>query len=424
MDYLDRANIGNATLAGIQDDLHLTPKQLSMAISGFYITYILFEVPSNVVLKRVNAVKWLSLIMLIWGIMTLAMAFAKDFASLFALRLLLGAAESGYIPGILYLMSKAYKPRQLTTRVAMLLCMSSLSGVVSGPIAYATSFLDGNLGLNGWQYLFILEGAPTICLSVLSYFCLFDDIKNVSWLTSEQKEIHKLYMQTEENNAHVNTKTIVKACLNWKTALFSTTYALSAIIFTSYQVFTPIIIDGFGFPVLTSQLLSAPPNVLQLMSILLGGYLSDHYKNKRGLVITIGFSIAALGFLLLGLLENRWAKYGSLFIIPLGIGLQNAANVSWSSINFPILEIRAVAVATVVMIGNTGGVIASYLYPLNDGPHYYFGNSFNLTCGLLGAAVSLLTSYLLYRQNCKLDSQHLVEYGNGEKTRTQFRYYY
>ncbi|KAG1239227.1 hypothetical protein G6F68_018682 [Rhizopus microsporus] len=90
MDYLDRANIGNATLAGIQDDLDLTPKQLSMAISGFYITYILFEVPSNVVLKRVNAVKWLSLIMLIWGIMTLAMAFAKDFASLFALRLLLG----------------------------------------------------------------------------------------------------------------------------------------------------------------------------------------------------------------------------------------------------------------------------------------------------------------------------------------------
>ncbi|CAO3666027.1 unnamed protein product [Rhizopus microsporus] len=370
VDFLDRANIGNASLAGIQVDLNLTPKQLSMAISAFYITYIIFEVPSNIILKRTNAVMWLSFIMFVWGFVTLIMAFAKNFQSLLICRLFLGAAESGYIPGILYLMSKVYKPRQFTLRVAVMLCMSSISGVVSGPIAYGTSFLEGQKGLHGWQYLFILEGVPTICLSVISYFYLFDDVQHVPWLTDEQKALHKSYTQTESTNAQVNVKTVIKACADWKTILFAIVYMLNAINFTSYQVFTPIIIDGFGFPVLTSQLLSAPPSAVQAFAILLGGYLTDRYNNKRGIVMASGFAIGAFGFLLLKVLEDRWAKYGALFIIPFGVGLQSSATVGWSAVNFPNLEIRAVAVAVVVMVGCTGGVIASYIYPLSDGPYY------------------------------------------------------
>ncbi|RCH79342.1 hypothetical protein CU098_004480, partial [Rhizopus stolonifer] len=344
----------------------LTPSQFSLAISGFYITYILFEVPSNIILKRTDAVKWLSFIMFAWGLTTLVMAFSHDFAALFACRLLLG----GFIPGILYLLSKSYKPNQVTWRVAIFVSMASVSGIVSGPIAYATSYLDGQHDLNSWQYLFIIEGAPTICLSVVAYFYLFDDISKVSWLTPHQKEVHRSSMETEETHAVVSIRTVIKACFDWKTCLFSLTYILSATIFTSYQVFLPIIIDGFGFPVLTSQLLSAPPNAVQAFGTLLGGYITDSLKNKRGAVMATGFFISALGFLLLGTLEHRWAKYGSLFIIPLGVGLQNAANISWSAVNFPVLEVRAVAVAVVVMVGNVGGVIASYLYPMNDKPQY------------------------------------------------------
>ncbi|KAI9358363.1 major facilitator superfamily domain-containing protein [Pilaira anomala] len=308
VDFLDRANIGNATLAGIQDDLNLSPKQLSMAISAFYITYIIFEVPSNIILKRVNAVAWLSLIMLLWGIMTIVMAFAKDFTGLLVCRLLLGAAESGYVPGILYMMSKLYRPREFGIRLAFLLCMSSLSGIVSGPIAYGTSFMEGHSGLHGWQFLFIIEGAPTVILSVISYFYLFDDTQKAPWLTETQKKLHKHYTNAPDTETPTTLQNFFQACYDWKTLLFSIVYFLNATTLVSYQVFTPTIINEFGFPVLTSQLLSAPPNVMQTIMTLLGGYLTDKYSNKRGRLMGFGFFLAAIGYLLLIVLESRWGS--------------------------------------------------------------------------------------------------------------------
>lgn len=218
------------------------------------------------------------------------------------------AAESGYIPGILYMMSKVYRPRNFCLRLALLLCMSSVSGIVSGPIAYGTSFLEGRQGLHGWQYLFILEGAPTVCLSIVSYFYLFDDIRDVSWLTDTQKALHRKLTNTPKEEVALSLKAFKNAIFNWKTILFSTTYFLIVVNVTSYQIFTPTIIDGFGFPVLESQLLSSPPNVAQTIFMLLGGYLTDRLENKRGLLITLGFSISAIGYILLLVLQERWRK--------------------------------------------------------------------------------------------------------------------
>lgn len=218
------------------------------------------------------------------------------------------AAESGYIPGILYMMSKVYRPRDFGLRLALLLCMSSVSGIVSGPIAYGTSFLEGQRGLHGWQYLFILEGVPTICLSVVSYFYLFDDIKSVPWLTDTQKALHRECTSAPKEEVALTLKIFLKAILDWKTFLFAATYLLTVVNLASYQIFTPTIIDGFGFPVLESQLLSAPPNVVQTITIILGGYLADKYENKRGALMVTGFGIGAIGYMLLIVLQGRWGK--------------------------------------------------------------------------------------------------------------------
>jgi MFS family permease len=206
------------------------------------------------------------------------------------------------------MMSKVYRPREFGLRIAFLLCMSSISGIVSGPIAYGTSFLEGQKGLHGWQYLFILEGVPTICLSVISYFYLFDDINHVPWLTNTQKALHRHYTKSPKQEATVTINSFFKACFNWKTCLLSLVFFLSATTVVSYQIFTPTIIDGFGFPVLTSQLLSAPPNVMQTVMIVLGGYMTDKYENKRGVLMVTGFFTAAIGYMMLFLLESRWGK--------------------------------------------------------------------------------------------------------------------
>lgn len=157
------------------------------------------------------------------------------------------AAESGYIPGILYQMSRVYKPRELSSRVAFLLCMAFLSGIVSGPIAYGTSFLEGRNGLHGWQYLFILEGVPTIVLSIVSYFCLFDSIDQVSWLTPEQKRLQHQRMEevaAQHGPTTINLATFRAALGDWKTWLFSLVYMLNAVNFSSFSIFLPMIIDG------------------------------------------------------------------------------------------------------------------------------------------------------------------------------------
>ncbi|ORZ12407.1 major facilitator superfamily domain-containing protein [Absidia repens] len=376
-DFLDRANIGNATLAGIQNDLHLSSSQLSFAISAFYITYIMFEIPSNCILKRTRASIYLSSIMLAWGLVTIVLAFVTNFVGLFICRLLLGVAQSGYVPAILYQMSLVYKPTENTMRVAVLLTMASLSGIVSGPLAYASSFLEGQNGLHGWQYLFILEGVPTVVLSVLSFFLLFDDISRVKWLTNDQKEIQRSRMAQsssdsndgEHSNSSVTFQTFIQTFADWKVYMFSLVYFCQAVCMTSISIFLPTIIAGFGYPVLTSQLLTAPPCIASSAFVLLSGYITDRY-DRRTPILIFGFFIMIMGYVLLLILHDSWALYGGLFVLTSGMGMVAAPTVGWSSVNFPDATIRVLAVATVVMIGNSGGVVASFLYPISNAPHH------------------------------------------------------
>ncbi|KAI9320623.1 major facilitator superfamily domain-containing protein [Dichotomocladium elegans] len=383
VDFLDRANIGNATLAGLQTDLGMTGPELSTAISAFFVTYILFQVPSNIILKRLGARIWLSSIMLVWGLVTLSMALTTNFQGLLITRLLLGASESGFTPGILYQMSRIYKPEELGFRMAILLCMAAISGIASGPLAFLATSMDGLHGLRGWQYLFIIEGAPTVFLAVLGFLILFDSVEEVSWLTPEQKEVQRLRMLEVVDEAGTHSKpitldTIKLAVMDRKTWLFASVFMLSSINVTSITVFSPVLIDGndpqtfsldFGFPALTAQLLTTPPCVVGAGLVLICGFFADR-GNRRSLFIISGACIVGLGYLLLLCMRDRWLSYASIFVIAAGIGTEGPIGISWSALNYEDLTVRAVGVALVNMMGNIGSVIASYLYTLPGDTHH------------------------------------------------------
>ena len=221
------------------------------------------------------------------------------------------AAESGYIPGILFILSKVYTPNEFSVRVGVLLTMATLSGIVSGPLAYGVSFLDGRHGLNTWQYLFIVEGVPTIVLSAFSYVYLFDDLRDVSWLNAEQKLLQSDRMipfATDTDDNSVSMKDFKTALLDWKTGAFSIVFLLNSINVTSITVFSPTMIGGFGFSSLTSQLLTAPPCVVCTIGILLGGYLSARFE-CRSPILVIGSIIIAIGYGLLLILTDKWGKH-------------------------------------------------------------------------------------------------------------------
>ncbi|KAI9275565.1 major facilitator superfamily domain-containing protein [Phascolomyces articulosus] len=373
VDYLDRSNVSNAVIAGLKDDINLQGTQFSTSVSVFFITYIMFQIPSNMVLKRIGARLWLSIIILVWGLITLSMALLKDFTGLVITRLFLGAAESGFVPGILFQMSRIYKPQELGFRISLLICMAASAGVAAGPIAYAASKLGDKSDIKGWRYIFIFEGAPTILLSLLSFWLLFDDISNVGWLTSTQKQLQEARMAEyikDDRREPITLKTIQTVFMDIKTWVFSVMFTLTSINLTSITTFSPIIIKGFGFSSLTTQLLTAPPSVIAALLILICGLLADR-GNKRAIMVASGSCLIALGFLLLAILDNRWGSYGAIFVVAAGMGIQAPIGMSWSTVNYPDLTVRAVAVAVVSMMGNIGNVAASYLYQVPESDALY-----------------------------------------------------
>ena len=185
--YVDRVNIGFAKLQ-FMPQLGLTDAQFGLASGLFFVTYSLFDIPSNLMLARIGVRKTLLRIMVAWGALTAAQMFIQGATSLYAIRLLFGAAEAGFIPGI-FLYLTYWFPNRHKARVASLFLMGvPLSGIVGGPISgNIMSGLDGAMGLHGWQWLFLLEGIPAVILGVVAYLYLQDRPADAAWLTGPQK---------------------------------------------------------------------------------------------------------------------------------------------------------------------------------------------------------------------------------------------
>src|ERR1051325_9328966 len=184
---LDRVNIGFAALQ-MNKDLGLTPAMFGFAASLFFVSYFLVEVPSNLALQRVGARRWIARIMITWGLVTMGMALVIGPYSLYAMRFILGAAEAGFFPGaILYLtywLPNEYRARILATFTVSI----PLATFLGSPLSVSLLELDGALGLKGWQWLFVLEGLPTVLLGIPCLFVLTDRPAGATWLTKEQRD--------------------------------------------------------------------------------------------------------------------------------------------------------------------------------------------------------------------------------------------
>lgn len=154
--------------------------------------------------------------------------------------------ESAYIPGVLYQLSRVYTRDELPLRVSCLVGTAFLSGVVSGFIGYGTSHLDGKAGLDAWRYLFIIEGAPGILLGIAAYFCLFNDIRKVSWLTDEQKQwqIQRMEKINIDDTHSITAKNVFLSLISWKTWAFAALMFLDAEIMLTTSTFSPTLIIG------------------------------------------------------------------------------------------------------------------------------------------------------------------------------------
>ncbi|KAJ8660813.1 hypothetical protein O0I10_003456 [Lichtheimia ornata] len=395
--FLDRVNIGNAKIAGLMEDTNMTEYEYGWSLSIFFVAYIVFEIPSNLALKRLGARIWIPIIMGVWGVIMMAMAAAKSGRELMVARFFLGAAESGLYPGIWWYLSTWYTRRELTTRIAFYFGSSTLAGAFGGVLAYGIMHMKGLQGLNGWQWIFIIEGIPPLILAITSYFVLADGPATASFLSSREREIAVKRLEVDAGPA-TDTKFSWKECwdgiVDWKINYFALMNLGGLIPMFSISMFMPQIVKDMGFSSINAQAMTVPPYAVAFVICIIVALNADRMF-ERGWHSAFASFIGVIGYLLLIVLKDKGIAglYVGTILATIGSFAQLAPRAAWGSGCIGGHTKRAVGVAMISNIGNISGALASTIYQDDDAPHYVRGHAVCLgTC----AAVSIMCIALKY----------------------------
>ena len=227
---IDRSNLGFARLT-MQDDLNLSEAVFNFGYGIFYLGYLVFEVPSNLVLKLVGARRWIARIMITWGFVSACTMFVTDEASFYAVRILLGVAEAGFFPGIVLYLTYWFTARERARIVALFMGAIAFAQIFGNPVSGAVmEFMDGLLGLKGWQWVFLLEGLPSVALGFVVYWYLPDGPDDAKWLTSgERSEIKQKLTEESIATGSINAAKLKHAFLDYRVWYLIAIYAMVAI---------------------------------------------------------------------------------------------------------------------------------------------------------------------------------------------------
>ncbi|KAJ9491643.1 hypothetical protein VN97_g1570 [Penicillium thymicola] len=422
--HLDRANIGNAKILGLAEDLGLSGIQYNIALSLFFVPYILLEVPSNIILKRfARPSVYLGILIVSWGsIMTLT-GVVKDFGGLLAMRLLLGIFEAGFFPGSVYLCSLWYMPRELGTRVGAFFCASALSGAFSGLLAAGISKMDGIGGYAGWRWIFIIEGLITVILGIGCFFLLIDSPQlSTRWL--DQDEIRYMGIQQfikdggqlNEEQEKTTLKDIWGVMKNWRLYLLAYIMMCQSACNYGTKFTLPSITKTMGFQDTNAQLMTVPPFIAGAISAIAFTNISDRY-NWRFPFVAAPLILIIIGYaIIIGLKGQLEAHVGAGFfamiIACMGIYPVYPATASWAINNLAPSKRRAIGSALNICMGNTGGVIGSYMYLDRESPTYLTGFGLSLAFGISGLLVACIVELsVVYanRRNGRLSEAEVRE---------------
>ncbi len=324
--YLDRVNVSFAALT-MNADLGLSSAAYGFGAGVFFVPYVLFEVPSNIILERVGARRWLSRIMLTWGLVSLCMVFVRGETSFYIVRALLGFAEAGLYPGVVFFLATWF-PAEYRARVGGFFWLSiPLSTVIGAPVSGLILGLDGVLGLHGWMWLFLLESVPTLVMSFVLLRVLTDRPFEAGWLTAEEREWLVQRMATEARHEPGHSHSALAALRNPRVLALGLVCFGAVIINYGVSFFLPQLVKGFGLSNAVPGVVSALPYVAALFGIVAVGYISDATRNRRGcaaaaivlcaicLTVSTVFdapvpkmvAIIAAGFFMFGYLPAFWA---------------------------------------------------------------------------------------------------------------------
>ena len=359
--FLDRVNVGFAALT-MNKDLGLSASSFGLGAGLFFLTYIVFEVPSNLLLQRVGARRWIARIMLTWGLVSAGMAFISGETGFYVLRALLGVAEAGFFPGVLFFL-KGWFPRSHRSRVvAYFMAAIPLASVVGAPISGFILGLDGWLGMAGWKWLFILEAVPALILAVVLLTRLPDSPASVPWLADDERAWLAKRLEQERQADEAATRDAPGGTLGLRVVAMGLIYFGTTATNYALGFWLPQIVKGFGLSNAQTGLVSAIPFVVGLISMIVWGIGADRRGGaKMHLAATL--VIAITGLLGSALVDSLTMK---LVALSFGsIGIYAALPTFWG------LSIRArspagvaAGIAAIGSIGSFSGFAVPYVVGL------------------------------------------------------------
>ncbi|KAK0239153.1 MFS general substrate transporter [Armillaria nabsnona] len=403
LSFLDRTSIGNRLfcdrsfqLYNLEEDLHISDNQYLIALTIFFFSYSIFEVPSNVFLKRLRPSLWLSALMFFWGIMmvitVLVLSLVHVLMGSIGMRWMLGTFEAGLFPGVNYYLSCWYKRSEFGIRAAVFFSAATVSGAFGGLLAAAISNMEGIGGKPAWAWIFILEGLITVVAGIASFWIIQDFPDTAKFLSEEERTVVVRRLQGDDQfsaaGEKLKMKYIVQSLVDWKTYVGIVIYAGCDMPLYAFSLFLPTIINQASFSATPANLLTVPVYVFACIVTCAVGFFADRW-GRRGYFNLVFLSLGAVGYIVLIASRSAAVSYFAVYL----------ATCAWMSNNVEGSYKRSVSLAMVISIGNINGAVSSNVYRAKDKPRYILG--LVLMYIGLGIIFTLIYLYFANKENKK-----------------------
>lgn len=400
--FLDRVNIGFAALQ-MNSDMHFTATVFGIGAGVFFVTYVLCEIPSNLLLARFGARIWIARIMITWGILSAATAFIWDAHSFYGARLLLGAAEAGFTPGYLFYLTQWFPRSHRARMTATVQTAVPIATIIGAPLsAFVLQATTDWLGLRGWQWLFIIEGVPAVLMGVVVFFMLPSTPKEAKWLIVEERDALTATLAEEATRQEKVQRFTVFQALTDRRVLLMCLIGFGNVVGTfSVALWTPQVMKMLGGTTMQVGLLTMLPALLGLCALLFCAWNADR-TGERVWHVAGPYLFAAVGFVI-----AATATSPAVVVMGLMIGSAGITGASPSVWALPAMLLTgtaaAAAMAFINSVGSIGGVVGPVVIGWVRDTTGSFSGALLMMAGLLTvtACVALIIGALM-RENLRV----------------------
>ncbi|KAI5459153.1 major facilitator superfamily domain-containing protein [Mariannaea sp. PMI_226] len=412
--FIDRANIGNVKVAEMPEDIRASEAQFSTAISVFYVTYVVVEIPAVILVKRFSPRYALFIPCILWTAATIANGFVSNVGGLYACRLVLGAAEGGLFPSLNLYLTLVYDRHEIARRVSYLISCAALSGSIGGLLAYGILQMDGVGGYPGWRWVYIIEGAASIVCVFAVLFGMPTDIRKAYFLNAEERKV--MEYRHEKRTAYMGEdvlswEEIRLAFRDAKVWLNSGAQFFQNVATFGFLSFLPALLSTMGHDKLASNYLTIPIHLSGAIAFVALAVISDKFQ-KCGPIILATNVLGIVGYVVFLTVDSNAIKYFACFLCAVSAYNGTGMNLAWLNVNMAPQYRRATAIGIQQTLGNSAGVVAGQIYRKSP---YVLGKAVSLACVCIASLLVGCQLVYLMRENKK---KEMIISGLREDTRS------